>query len=33
MQGGPYLLWRPGAESQIPRVPSQFDADWCVAAP
>ncbi|TMK22914.1 MAG: hypothetical protein E6G68_01380 [Actinobacteria bacterium] len=30
MSGGPYLLCRPGAESQIPRVPSQFTFDWCV---
>jgi hypothetical protein len=30
MMGGPYLLCRPGAESQIPRVPSQFNFDWCV---
>ena len=30
MAGGPYLLCRPGAESQIPRVPSQFNFDWCV---
>ncbi|HUE39176.1 MAG TPA: hypothetical protein VMR29_06705, partial [Candidatus Binatia bacterium] len=29
MSGGPYLLCRPGAESQIPRVPSQFASDWC----
>jgi hypothetical protein len=29
MNGGPYLLCRPGAENQIPRVPSQFDFDWC----
>jgi hypothetical protein len=29
MSGGPYLLCRPGAESQIPRVPSQFNFDWC----
>jgi hypothetical protein len=27
--GGPYLLCRPGAESSIPRVPSQFEFDWC----
>jgi hypothetical protein len=31
MHGGPYLLCRPGAEDQIPRVPSQFTTDWCVA--
>jgi hypothetical protein len=31
MSGGPYLLCRPGAESQIPRVQSQFGTfDWCV---
>ena len=30
MNGGPYLLCRPGAESQIPRVPSLFTSDWCV---
>jgi len=30
MGGGPYLLCRPGAESQIPRVPSLFTTDWCV---
>jgi len=31
MNLGPYLLCRPGAESQIPRVPSQFTIpDWCV---
>jgi hypothetical protein len=29
MGGGPYLLCRPGAESEIPRVPSQFGSDWC----
>jgi hypothetical protein len=31
MNGGPYLLCRPGIEDQIPRVPSLFDFDWCVA--
>jgi hypothetical protein len=31
MSGGPYLLCRPGAEDEIPRVPSQFTTDWCVA--
>jgi len=31
MEEGPYLLCRPGAESQIPRVPAQFGFDWCVA--
>jgi len=30
MNGGAYLLCRPGAEGQIPRVPSQFNTDWCV---
>jgi hypothetical protein len=30
MNGGAYLLCRPGAESQIPRVPSLFNFDWCV---
>ncbi len=29
MSGGPYLLCRPGAEGDIPRVPSQFTTDWC----
>ena len=27
--GGPYLVCRPGAESQIPRVPMLFSSDWC----
>jgi hypothetical protein len=31
MNGGPYLLCRPGAEDQIPRVPRQFTSDWCTA--
>ncbi|MEO7803518.1 MAG: hypothetical protein ABIS18_03550 [Actinomycetota bacterium] len=32
MNGGSYLLCRPGYESYIPRVQSQFAiADWCVA--
>jgi hypothetical protein len=31
MSGGPYLLCRPGQEANIPRVPSQFNFDWCVA--
>lgn len=31
MNGGPYLLCRPGIEDQIPRVPSLFGFDWCVA--
>ncbi|HJR18397.1 MAG TPA: hypothetical protein VJ922_01655 [Actinomycetota bacterium] len=31
MDGGPYLLCRPGIEDQIPRVPSLFASDWCVA--
>ncbi len=31
MNGGPYLLCRPGVEDQIPRVPSQFTYDWCTA--
>ncbi|MGH2793117.1 MAG: hypothetical protein ACRDKG_02320, partial [Actinomycetota bacterium] len=31
MGGGPYLLCRPGIEDQIPRVPSLFASDWCVA--
>ena len=32
MSGGPYLLCRPGAEDEIPRVPSLFGTfDWCVA--
>ena len=30
MAGGPYLLCRPGAQNQIPRVPSLFTTDWCV---
>ncbi|MEX2458356.1 MAG: hypothetical protein WD770_05170 [Actinomycetota bacterium] len=30
MNGGPYLLCRPGAENSIPRVPSQFTTDWCL---
>lgn len=31
MNGGPYLLCRPGAQNDIPRVPSQFTIpDWCV---
>jgi len=30
MNGGPYLLCRPDAEKEIPRVPSQFSFDWCV---
>jgi hypothetical protein len=30
MNGGPYLLCRPGAEKEIPRVPGQFGSDWCV---
>lgn len=30
MNGGAYLLCRPGQESNIPRVPSQFNFDWCV---
>ena len=30
MDGGAYLLCRPGAESSIPRVPSLFGSDWCV---
>jgi hypothetical protein len=31
MSGGPYLLCRPGAENDIPRVQSQFGTfDWCV---
>jgi hypothetical protein len=30
MAGGPYLLCRPGAQAQIPRVQSQFGTfDWC----
>jgi len=30
MNGGPYLLCRPGAENQIPRVQSLFgNYDWC----
>ena len=33
MNGGPYLLCRPGAENSIPRVPSQFTTDWCVPGP
>ena len=31
MNGGPYLLCRPGIEDEIPRVPSLFNFDWCVA--
>lgn len=31
MNGGPYLLCRPGIEDEIPRVPSLFAFDWCVA--
>jgi hypothetical protein len=31
MNGGPYLLCRPGVEDDIPRVPSLFASDWCVA--
>jgi hypothetical protein len=27
--GNPYLLCRPGQESNIPRVPAQFSFDWC----
>jgi hypothetical protein len=30
LDGQPYLLCRPGAEGSIPRVPSQFNFDWCV---
>jgi hypothetical protein len=30
MNGGPYLLCRPGHEANIPRAPSQFSYDWCV---
>ena len=30
MSGGPYLTCRPGAEGDIPRVPSLFNFDWCV---
>jgi hypothetical protein len=30
MNGGPYLLCRPGQEANIPRVPELFDFDWCV---
>ena len=31
MNGGPYLLCRPGIEKDIPRVPSLFGGlDWCV---
>jgi hypothetical protein len=30
MNGGPYLLCRPGQEANIPRVASQFNTDWCV---
>ena len=30
MNGGPYLLCRPGIEDQIPRVPRLFNFDWCV---
>ena len=29
MNGGPYLLCRPGIENQIPRVANQFSFDWC----
>ena len=29
MNGGPYFSCKPGSESQIPRVPSQFTFDWC----
>jgi hypothetical protein len=29
MSGGPYLLCRPGAEDEIPRVPRLFAFDWC----
>lgn len=29
MNGGAYLLCRPGSENQIPRVPSLFTHDWC----
>jgi len=31
MNGGPYLLCRPGIEDQLPRVPRLFGFDWCVA--
>ncbi len=31
MNGGPYLLCRPGIEDEIPRVPSLFTFDWCIA--
>ena len=31
MNGGPYLLCRPGIEDEIPRVPALFGFDWCVA--
>ncbi|MBI4730062.1 MAG: hypothetical protein HY775_11290 [Acidobacteria bacterium] len=29
LDGGPYLTCRPGYGSVIPRVPGQFDFDWC----
>lgn len=31
MNGGAYLLCRPGFENQIPRVPILFEYDWCTA--
>jgi hypothetical protein len=32
MNGGPYLLCRPGIEDELPRVPRLFGFDWCVAS-